>query len=66
MNERRKFRIEGRVQGVWFRESTRQQAAMAHPAQVQPLAATRQIIASGSPTTRMRPEATLAKPRWVP
>jgi acylphosphatase len=22
----RKFRIEGRVQGVWFRESTRQQA----------------------------------------
>lgn len=26
MNECRKFRIEGRVQGVWFRESTRQQA----------------------------------------
>jgi acylphosphatase len=22
----RKFRVEGRVQGVWFRESTRQQA----------------------------------------
>lgn len=28
MTECRKFRIEGRVQGVWFRESTRQQAAM--------------------------------------
>ena len=28
MSECRKFRIEGRVQGVWFRESTRQQAAM--------------------------------------
>jgi acylphosphatase len=27
MNECRKFRIEGRVQGVWFRESTRQEAA---------------------------------------
>ena len=27
MGECRKFRIEGRVQGVWFRESTRQQAA---------------------------------------
>ena len=26
MSECRKFRIEGRVQGVWFRESTRQQA----------------------------------------
>jgi acylphosphatase len=26
MNECRKFRIEGRVQGVWFRESTRRQA----------------------------------------
>lgn len=26
MNECRKFRVEGRVQGVWFRESTRQQA----------------------------------------
>ena len=26
MIECRKFRIEGRVQGVWFRESTRQQA----------------------------------------
>lgn len=28
MTEGRRFRIEGRVQGVWFRESTRQQAAM--------------------------------------
>lgn len=28
MTERRRFRIEGRVQGVWFRESTRQQAAL--------------------------------------
>jgi acylphosphatase len=27
MSECRKFRVEGRVQGVWFRESTRQQAA---------------------------------------
>ena len=27
MTECRKFRVEGRVQGVWFRESTRQQAA---------------------------------------
>jgi len=26
MPESRKFRIEGRVQGVWFRESTRRQA----------------------------------------
>lgn len=26
MGECRKFRVEGRVQGVWFRESTRQQA----------------------------------------
>lgn len=26
MNVSRLFRIEGRVQGVWFRESTRQQA----------------------------------------
>jgi acylphosphatase len=26
MTDCRKFRIEGRVQGVWFRESTRQQA----------------------------------------
>ena len=26
MIECRKFRVEGRVQGVWFRESTRQQA----------------------------------------
>ena len=26
MNTCRKFRIEGRVQGVWFRESTRRQA----------------------------------------
>jgi acylphosphatase len=26
MRECRKFRVEGRVQGVWFRESTRQQA----------------------------------------
>jgi acylphosphatase len=26
MEKCRKFRIEGRVQGVWFRESTRQQA----------------------------------------
>ena len=26
MVECRRFRIEGRVQGVWFRESTRQQA----------------------------------------
>jgi len=29
MVECRKFRIEGRVQGVWFRESTRQQAEKA-------------------------------------
>ena len=27
MNECRKFCVEGRVQGVWFRESTRQQAS---------------------------------------
>jgi acylphosphatase len=26
MSECRKFHVEGRVQGVWFRESTRQQA----------------------------------------
>jgi acylphosphatase len=26
MSQCRKFRVEGRVQGVWFRESTRQQA----------------------------------------
>jgi acylphosphatase len=26
MTECRRFRIEGKVQGVWFRESTRQQA----------------------------------------
>lgn len=26
MTDSRKFRIEGKVQGVWFRESTRQQA----------------------------------------
>jgi len=26
MSECRKYRVEGRVQGVWFRESTRQQA----------------------------------------
>ena len=26
VSECRKFRVEGRVQGVWFRESTRQQA----------------------------------------
>lgn len=26
MTECRKFRVEGRVQGVWFRESTRRQA----------------------------------------
>jgi acylphosphatase len=26
MGKCRKFRVEGRVQGVWFRESTRQQA----------------------------------------
>lgn len=26
MSECRKYRIEGRVQGVWFRESTRQEA----------------------------------------
>jgi acylphosphatase len=26
MNQCRKFRVEGRVQGVWFRESTRKQA----------------------------------------
>ena len=26
MSECRKFRVAGRVQGVWFRESTRQQA----------------------------------------
>ena len=28
MNECRKYRVEGRVQGVWFRESTRQEAEM--------------------------------------
>jgi acylphosphatase len=28
MFECRKYRIEGRVQGVWFRESTRQRAEM--------------------------------------
>jgi len=28
MNECRRFRVEGRVQGVWFRESTRQQASL--------------------------------------
>ena len=27
MNQCRKFRVKGRVQGVWFRESTRQQAS---------------------------------------
>jgi len=27
MKECRKFRVKGRVQGVWFRESTRQQAS---------------------------------------
>ncbi|MDX1459508.1 MAG: acylphosphatase [Xanthomonadales bacterium] len=27
LTECRRFRIKGRVQGVWFRESTRQQAA---------------------------------------
>lgn len=26
MSECRKFRVEGRVQGVWFRQSTRQEA----------------------------------------
>ena len=26
MSECRKYRVEGRVQGVWFRESTRQEA----------------------------------------
>jgi acylphosphatase len=26
MSKCRKFRVEGRVQGVWFRESTREQA----------------------------------------
>ena len=26
VNQCRKFRVEGRVQGVWFRESTRKQA----------------------------------------
>lgn len=26
MSDCRKFRVEGRVQGVWFRESTRKQA----------------------------------------
>ena len=26
MSQCRKFRVEGRVQGVWFRESTREQA----------------------------------------
>jgi acylphosphatase len=26
MSQCRKFRVEGRVQGVWFRESTRKQA----------------------------------------
>ncbi len=26
--ECRRFRVEGRVQGVWFRESTRQQAGL--------------------------------------
>jgi len=28
VTECRRFRIEGRVQGVWFRESTRQQAVL--------------------------------------
>ena len=28
MTECRRFRIEGHVQGVWFRESTRQQAGL--------------------------------------
>ncbi len=28
MTDCRRFKVEGRVQGVWFRESTRQQAAM--------------------------------------
>jgi acylphosphatase len=28
MAECRRFRVEGRVQGVWFRESTRQQAKL--------------------------------------
>ena len=28
MSTCRKFRVEGRVQGVWFRESTRQQAQL--------------------------------------
>ncbi len=28
MNECRRFRIEGRVQGVWFRESTRRKARL--------------------------------------
>ena len=27
MRERRRYRVEGRVQGVWFRESTRREAA---------------------------------------
>jgi acylphosphatase len=27
MGDCRRYRVEGRVQGVWFRESTRQQAA---------------------------------------
>ena len=27
MKQCRKFRVKGRVQGVWFRESTRQQAS---------------------------------------
>jgi len=27
MKECRKFRVKGRVQGVWFREPTRQQAS---------------------------------------
>ena len=27
-DECRRFRVEGRVQGVWFRESTRQQARL--------------------------------------
>jgi len=29
MTKCRKYRVEGRVQGVWFRESTRQQAEKA-------------------------------------
>ncbi len=28
MNECRRFRVEGRVQGVWFRESTRRKARL--------------------------------------